>query len=287
MTDHGIGEVVQRTGIAEATLRMWERRHGFPSPKRGTGGHRRYSDAEVEAIRRVAAHRAAGVSVAAAIERVRSQAGAAPPSSVFATLRRQRPDLEPRTLTKPLMLALTHAIEDETLARAEPGILFGSFQRERFFRIAQPRWRALSAGAHAAIAFADFARMRAPRGGPVELPVSREHPLSREWALVFLGEDFAVCLAGWEPLASSSSDRQPRWFEAIWSLEASVVQDAARICAAIAAARRPELGRSIQPRLDAPPPVRAESQLRLATAISGRAFAHLSSPVIRNGRTSE
>src|SRR5437764_821598 len=34
----GIGEVVERTGVAEATLRMWERRYGFPVPARRTRG---------------------------------------------------------------------------------------------------------------------------------------------------------------------------------------------------------------------------------------------------------
>ena len=35
-----IGDLVARTGVSEGTLRMWERRHGFPSPsgsRAGTG----------------------------------------------------------------------------------------------------------------------------------------------------------------------------------------------------------------------------------------------------------
>src|ERR1700761_3251350 len=114
----GIGEVVERTGVAEATLRMWERRYGFPAPERLASGHRRYSEREVELIRAVAAKRAAGLALAVAIEQVQNE-GAQPATWVYAAIRRRRPDLEPRLLVKPMMLALSQAIEDEALARAE------------------------------------------------------------------------------------------------------------------------------------------------------------------------
>src|SRR5690348_7170482 len=114
----GIGEVVERTGVAEATLRMWGRRHGFPAPQRLASGHRGYSEREIELIRPVAAKRAAGLALPVAIEQAQSE-GSKPATSVFTTLRRRRPDLEPRVLLKPMMLALSQAIEDEALARAE------------------------------------------------------------------------------------------------------------------------------------------------------------------------
>src|SRR5436305_8303651 len=162
----GIGAVVERTGVAEATLRMWERRYGFPAPQRLASGHRRFSEHEIELIRAVAAKRAAGLTLPVAIEQARNE-GSAPALSVFAALRRRRPDLEPRVLLKPMMLALSHAIEDESLARAERLTVFGSFQRERFYRQAQLRWRELARTAEVAAVFADFARLRAPRDAPV------------------------------------------------------------------------------------------------------------------------
>ena len=198
----GIGEVVERTGVAEATLRMWERRYGFPTPERLASGHRRYSEHEIELIRAVAAKRAAGLALPVAIDQAQSE-GSQPATSVYAALRRRRPDLEPRVLLKPLMLALSHAIEDEALARAQRLMLFGSFQRERFYRQAQLRWRELDRRAEVAVVFADFARVRTPRNGAVEVPVSREHPLNREWALVCEGQDFAMCVTGWEPPESA------------------------------------------------------------------------------------
>jgi MerR family transcriptional regulator, light-induced transcriptional regulator len=87
-TGYGIGEVVERTGVAEATLRVWERRYGFPVPERLASGHRRYSERDVELIRAVAAKRASGLSLPVAIEQAR-RLGAQPASSVYAALRRR------------------------------------------------------------------------------------------------------------------------------------------------------------------------------------------------------
>jgi DICT domain-containing protein len=272
----GIGEVVERTGIAEATLRMWERRYGFPVPERLASGHRRYSDREIELIRAVVAKRAAGLALPVAIEQARSE-GSQPATSVYAALRRRRGDLEPRVLVKPIMLALSQAIEDEALARAERLMVFGSFQRERFYRQAQLRWRELARTADVAVVFADFARLRAPRGAPVEVPVRREHPLNREWALVCEGQDFALCLTGWEPPESAQRPDGMRRFEAIWSVEPEVVREALRICCAIAAAKRPAVAEAARARLEAPLSAAPESQLRLASAVTARMLSHVSS----------
>ena len=272
----GIGEVVVRTGVAEATLRMWERRYGFPVPERLASGHRRYSDSEIELIRAVVAKRAAGLALPVAIEQARSE-GSQPATSVYAALRRRRGDLEPRVLVKPMMLALSHAIEDEALARAERLMAFGSFQRERFYRQAQLRWRELARTADVAVVFADFARLRAPRGAPVEIPVPRDHPLNREWALVCEGQDFALCLTGWEPPESVQRPDGMRRFEAIWSVEPEVVREALRICCAIAAAKRPAVADAARARLEAPLSAAPESQLRLASAVTARMLSHVSS----------
>jgi MerR family transcriptional regulator, light-induced transcriptional regulator len=279
-TGLGIGEVVERTGVAEATLRMWERRHGFPAPKRLASGHRRYSEHEIELIRAVAAKRAAGLVLPVAIDQARTE-GSQPATSVYAALRRRRPALEPRLLLKPAMLALSRAMEDEALARAERMMVFGSFQRERFYRQAQPRWGELARTAEVAVVFADFVRQRAPRDAPVEVPVPREHPLNREWALVCEGQDFALCLTGWEPPESAEGPDAMRRFEAIWSVEPDVVRDASRICCAIAAARRPAVAEAARARLQAPPSPATETQLRLATAVTARMLAHVSRGLAR------
>jgi DICT domain-containing protein len=273
LTGLTIAQVVDATGIAEGTLRMWERRYGFPEPERLPSGHRRYSQDDVELVRRVVTDRQAGLSLPAAIDRVQRGAAALAPS-VFAALRRSRPDLEARTLAKPLLLALTNAVEDESLSRADRPVLFGAFQAERFYRASQARWRELSHGAELAVAFADFERVRTPRDGPAEIPVERSHPLAREWTVVCCAPGHGVCLAGWEP---PGRNRGERVFETIWSVEPDVVWEAARICAGIAAARRPALVEPVRDRLASEPGAVTTQQLRLATAITNRALAYLSS----------
>src|SRR5215208_1482549 len=105
-----IGELVARTGLSEGTLRMWERRHGFPLPRRRPSGHRRYDESDVELIRRVARHRDAGLSLPAAIARARDSVSDVE-RSVFAGMRRRHPELQPVRLRKAVLLALSRAIE--------------------------------------------------------------------------------------------------------------------------------------------------------------------------------
>ncbi|MFM2054302.1 MAG: hypothetical protein RL456_2339 [Pseudomonadota bacterium] len=58
-----VGEVATLTGVAASTLRVWERRYGWPTPHRSRGGERRYTPAQVDAIREVARRAAAGMSL--------------------------------------------------------------------------------------------------------------------------------------------------------------------------------------------------------------------------------
>lgn len=268
-----ISDVVARTGVAEGTLRMWERRHGFPVPHRLPSGHRRYSEDQVERVLRVVAGRAAGLSLSAAIERAQRDA-ASPAASLFAAIRRRRPDIEPRTISKPILGALSHAIEDESLSRAERPMLFASFQREHFYAQERERFEELSRGAAVAVVFADFARADVRDDAPAEIPVDRTHPLTREWTIVCDADHHAVCLAGWERPGSGRSET--RLFETIWSVEPQVVRDASRICAAIAAEARPEVIDPVRARLDAEPTAPSDDQLRLATAITNRTLSYLS-----------
>jgi len=107
-----IGELAQRTGVPASTLRMWEARHGFPEPVRRPSGHRRYGEADVQLVRVVMRQRAAGLSLEGAIRRVRDPDRGAP-ISIFGALRQRWPELRPHTVAKPVLLALSRAVEDE------------------------------------------------------------------------------------------------------------------------------------------------------------------------------
>jgi MerR family transcriptional regulator, light-induced transcriptional regulator len=235
---YGIGAVSERTGVPEAVLRSWETRFGFPDPERRPGGHRRYSDADIEAVLGVVRDREAGISLRAAIERPPA-AGAITEPTIFAALRRARPHFEPRVASVRTMLGLSRAIEDEVLARGERAVLFGSFQRVRSYDPARPRWRELSRSAEAACVFADFKTRRSRKGHPTEVPVDREDPLAREWSVVADGPRFGAVLAGWERPAEPG---EPRSFEYLWSIEPDLVRESSRLAAGIAAGAGADLG---------------------------------------------
>lgn len=275
MASLSIGDVALMTGVAEGTLRMWERRYGFPHPERLESGHRRYGPEQVELVRRVAAARAAGTSLSVAIERATRQAERGT-ASLFASLREQHPELQAMTLTESAMLALSHAIEDESIARAGEPVLFASFQRPGFYSHQRRRWRELSRGAALAVVFAEFPRPRTPRNGPIEVAVEPGRPLAREWAVVCDAERYAICLVGREPpFSSAGTPSARRAFETVWSVDPAVVRDAARICARML----PELPSAVigagTERLEGEPVVLASDQLRLAAALTSRTLAYL------------
>lgn len=60
--------VVQETGIKPDTLRAWERRYGLPEPNRSTGGHRLYSQRNIDTLRWLIARQEEGLSISRAVE---------------------------------------------------------------------------------------------------------------------------------------------------------------------------------------------------------------------------
>jgi DICT domain-containing protein len=272
-----IREVARETGVTEGTLRMWETRYGFPVPQRLPSGHRRYTGDDVVRVRQVARDREAGLSMKAAIDRAR-ELSSEPEVSIFAGVRRRRPDLQPHVLPKRTLVGLSHAIEDECAARAERPVLFASFQRERFWRDAEARWRDLARTAHCAIVFADFDGSRVPddKAAPVEIPIDRSDPFGREWSLVCDAPDYAAFLAGWERPGQDGVPDSERRFETIWSVEPQLVREAARISAGFVERSEPDLLGRFLPRLRDTPPASAE-ELRLVGALTNRMVAYVGS----------
>ena len=258
-------EMSARSGVSEATLRMWELRHGFPTPHRRSSGHRRYSELDLARVRSVLRARESGLSLQAAIE-LASEQPDGQPSSVYAALRARAPGLEPQLMSKRGMLAMSHAVEDESMARAERGVLFGCFQRERFYRQSEDRWGELARTAERAVVLADFRRLRRPRHAPVEVPVRASEPLAREWAIVCESPGFGACLVGWERPQEAGA---PRAFEAVWTVEAAAVRLAAQVCWRLASQAAPDVFADLRERLyDAP--VTREHELRSALQLSTR-----------------
>ena len=213
-----IGELAEATGVTPGTLRMWESRFGFPVAGRGDGGHRRYSQEDVARVARVVAERERGLSLPAAIDRARDWQPAAPPS-LFNAIRAREPNLPAQLLPLRAMLAVSHAIEDECMARAARPIVVGAFQTERAYRAQEPRWRELTRSASVSFVLGDFAQRHDPDSGPAEVPLDPAAPAAREWAVICVDAHYAACLAGWE----QPPRRSPRVFEAVWSTDPQTV----------------------------------------------------------------
>lgn len=60
--------VVRETGIKPDTLRAWERRYNLPAPERTAGGHRLYSQHDLETIRWLLARQREGHSISHAVQ---------------------------------------------------------------------------------------------------------------------------------------------------------------------------------------------------------------------------
>jgi DNA-binding transcriptional MerR regulator len=60
--------VLKETGLAADTLRAWERRYGLPVPQRTAGGHRLYSQRDIETIKWLIRRQAEGLSISRAVD---------------------------------------------------------------------------------------------------------------------------------------------------------------------------------------------------------------------------
>jgi DICT domain-containing protein len=194
---------------------------------------------------------------------------------MFARLRESRPDLQPVKVRKRHLLELTRAVEDESCARAEAPVLLGCFQRERYYRRSERRWRELARGAAGCAVMADFEHVRRPRGAPVEVPIDAAHPALREWALVCDAPEHGACLLAWEPPLRGRVRDAEREFELLLSVEPAVVRAVAEAALDVAAASAREDAARLRELLPEGAPPAAAGQLRLAAAITARLVGRL------------
>jgi MerR family transcriptional regulator, light-induced transcriptional regulator len=268
-----IGELARQTGVPAATLRSWEDRYGFPRPQRLAGGHRRYERGDTALIGEILRLRASGMSLQAAIGQAAARRAEAQ-FSVFAGLRRRHPGLVPQDLSKATLLAITRAMEDECCARAEHATLFAGFQRERFYRQSRERWKELARTARVAVIFADFGESSGPGASPVTIRIPADAPLRREWFMVCAASDYPAFISGWEFPGQIGVPDDGRRFEVLWSVDPPAVRDAALICAQMACALSPSLGRLPDDLPDGTPPP-ASADLHRAIGLFNRMASYL------------
>jgi len=279
-----IGELAERTGVAAATLRSWERRHGFPVPARLAGGHRRYDAQQVALVAEVARLRRSGLPVPAAVASATGSA-ARPGRSFYAALRSADPGLRAHTLDKPVLSAVTSAIEDECLAQARRPVLIGAFQRARFFRQSQPRWEELARTSEQSVVFADFDTPADPAAHLTEVPLAADSPARREWVLVCDAPGFPACVAGWEVPSPAGSPDHERRFETVWTLDPGAVRAATRVGIALLQESDPEGADRLAASLPAVG-AGASPELRRATALFARIVDYAQDAAERHGLAS-
>src|SRR4030042_3901514 len=72
MTDnshvYNLKAVIHEIGLSPATLRAWERRYGLLKPQRSPGGHRLYSEYDIEILKWLVARQAEGLTISRAVE---------------------------------------------------------------------------------------------------------------------------------------------------------------------------------------------------------------------------
>lgn len=60
--------VMRETGLKPDTLRAWERRYGMPNPERSSGGHRLYSQYDIDQLKWLIARQKEGLSISNAVD---------------------------------------------------------------------------------------------------------------------------------------------------------------------------------------------------------------------------
>ena len=274
----GIKDVAEQTGLAAGTIRMWEQRYGFPEPGRTDSGYRVYSEDDVSALRRVMAYRHRGLSVPAAIERAAEAGGPADQPSVYAAVAGTDHGARARPLRKSTLVALSRAIEHETLAQAAAPVLFGAFQFESMYRQVEQRYRRLARYADAAVVFADFAEVRHPDDGPVEIPITQADKLGNEWAVIVDAPGYCASLLGWEISdglgPGEGAEDAARRFEAIWTVDPHATRRAAEVAARLTARADPAYGARLEQVLR-DRPLAMEEPAPALTALTNRMVAYL------------
>jgi len=108
-------------GVSPNTVRSWERRFGYPTPRRTAGGHRQFDLAEIEALRQ-AFEETHNVSSAISIARERGS-GPASPVRLRSSLRRFEELESDRILEESLAVRSVERTVEEVLLPAVDGLV--------------------------------------------------------------------------------------------------------------------------------------------------------------------
>lgn len=254
-----IGVLAARAGVTPGTLRTWENRFGFPSGERSASGHRRFTDADVDLVRRVLEVRDGGLPLQVAIDTVVRDRDVEGERSVFAAAAAAAPGVRPLRLGRRALIAASHAVEDECLARGDRAVVLGAFQLGHRYASSRHRWEELGRTAAWAAVVADFDEETPAdlTASPVRCQLPGDSPLRREWAVVCLGDSYAALVAAWEV----PSDAADPAYEAVISTHRAVAIAAARVLTGVVRTAGGEVPASATRLVDAVRPAPATSSV--------------------------
>jgi DICT domain-containing protein/signal transduction histidine kinase len=176
-------------------------------------------------------------------------------TSVLSDLLESLPYLRPQLYFKASLTALSHAMEDQVLAATlDQPLIIASFQRERFYRQEAHRYKRLAQRSNQIYVLSapetDFTNSSEYYEKVAFQP---DDPLSQEWHLVVIADNYATCLVCRESLGSIAKNQQvPDWlpsldtdtgrrFEGIWTSERGVSIKAAQLLLDRIVVYRPDL----------------------------------------------
>jgi DICT domain-containing protein/signal transduction histidine kinase len=169
------------------------------------------------------------------------------PTSLLQELLEAQPQLRSQMYFKSSLTALSHAMEDQVLAGTDQPLVIACFQRERFYRQESHRYlRIADVTPYVYVLAAPETDFKNASGVHETIAFSPEDGLSKEWHLVVIGHEYAVCLICREHI--QASDRGPlphmdqsRRFEGIWTFDRQVSCTAAELLLHRISQYRPEL----------------------------------------------
>jgi DICT domain-containing protein/signal transduction histidine kinase len=169
------------------------------------------------------------------------------PTSVLQELLEAQPQLRSQMYFKSSLTALSHAMEDQVLAGTDRPLVIACFQRERFYRQESHRYlRIADVTPYVYVLAAPETDFKNASGAHETIAFSPEDGLSKEWHLVAIGHEYAVCLVCREHLQTSDKGPLPhmdqaRRFEGIWTFDRQVSCTAAELLLHRISQYRPEL----------------------------------------------
>lgn len=270
-----IGVLAARTGVTPGVLRTWDTRFGFPAGSRSATGHRRFTDDDVALVRQVLEVRASGLPLQVAIDAVRRRRE--PAESVHAVMSRDFPQLGVQRLGRRALIALSHAVEDEAMARAERPLVLGTFQEGHRYARSAHRWSELARTASWSAVVADFDDdwPADPAASPARCQLPERSALRREWTVVSVSESRAAVLSAWEVPAVPGAAPV---YESVISTHRPAAVAAARVLVDVAQAAGAQPPASVVRLLDEPARVPDTSGAD-ADRMWLRALARLDQPV--------